>query len=203
MITYARDNVEYCSELARNMSELITIFNSSDLNEVQQTFYLARSTLVNFFKSRPTESTFDFMMNNLKIEMEKCNKLMLEMKNLKMEFKIWSEVKQITLFKLDYNIKQHLEQIHFEFVINAGNDPLNSLSDPEAKQFWMENFGTNVRKKKKLEKKKKLLIYTFLFFQLFSPLKNFFLIHSKKKKQTNRSDWFLMMIFLRKLKMTI
>ena len=141
----AQDNVGTCVNLAATLCEELTLFNSSDLSEIQQTCNIARSTLAEFMGQRPVDPSFDFLVGKLKGSLLECSNILQEFKREKLAFSKWPMEKKLLLFQKDYLVKQQVDQLHFEFIQNKDMAPPSGLSDPFAKKFWIEKFGADVK----------------------------------------------------------
>jgi len=113
----------------------------ADLQELSTTLNSVRSTLVPFVtssKKKPTVSdgVFDICIKGMK---DTLNDLFLFFKDLEKDFSVntWKTAK-IRVFRLDFLLKQKLDQFVFLF---KGTSPVSLITDADGAVMWEKSFG--------------------------------------------------------------
>lgn len=114
-----------------------------DLAELKITINLVRSTLVPFLTSPVNEVAFDVCVQGIKQTVDQMRKHMEQLDTF-VTTPEWLN-RKITLYKLDFLLKQKLDQFSSLFPQEGETKGANMILDPDAREFWKSTFGEKVR----------------------------------------------------------
>jgi hypothetical protein len=110
-----------------------------DLAELKITINLVRSTLVPFLTSPVNDVAFDVCVQGVKHTVDQIRKLMDQLDAV-VPTPEWLN-RKIALYKLDFLLKQKLDQFSTLFPQDGPSKGANMILDPDAREFWKTSFG--------------------------------------------------------------
>jgi len=113
-----------------------------DLAELKITINLVRSTLVPFLTSPVNDVAFDVCVQGVKHTVDQIRKLMDQLDAV-VPTPEWLN-RKIALYKLDFLLKQKLDQFSTLFPQDGPSKGANMILDPDAREFWKTSFGEKV-----------------------------------------------------------
>jgi len=138
-----RDLVWRVLKIAADLSGALERLACKDLAELQQTIYAARSSVSSFVSQRAPDPSFDICMQSLRVSLEHCERLVsvLDPSTLSLLSKGGN---LIEMTKLDFLIKQKVDQMDFLFVQRPLVAPAHKITDGNARSMWISAFGEKV-----------------------------------------------------------
>ncbi len=133
------------SEIAHIIDQLEEKYASnidSELTELKITVNLVRSTLVPFLSEPQNEVAFDVCVQGIKQTVDRTRKEVDALAAI-IQTSEW-EKQKIILYKLDFLLKQKLDQFSSLFPSEGETKGASMIMDPAAREFWKTSFGDKV-----------------------------------------------------------
>lgn len=135
--------IDNCNEIVKMLEITLISCQTNEIQELRSTVQTTKQLLSNFIFFYPKTFGFQHMIEHLKQLLGDFLKMFQKLLKLNRIFDEWKIVDKISLFKLDYTLKLHVDQIHSLFVLHKDYNACSTLTDTQCQIFWERNIGAN------------------------------------------------------------